>query len=1093
MALGPSCFITTNYDDLLEQAYRQHRPTWTGPNIVLNTQLLEQAEIIHAQARRFIFKPHGDARHADSIVLTREQYRMLLPEGPFSATLNTFRTLLQSRPVLFLGFGLRDPDFLHLRDLLANIYRGGMRDHYAIVADPVPDQEDYWRRHYGIHLIGYPTADHGRDHSGLLILLEQLRPRTVPDNSPSVLDIGNPAAVLALARYAAGCLAPAASESFVIHVSSVDTAGDRSDYHDFWPVERLFREGPTQFILLGEPGAGKSFAMREAVNAIASELQDACLRGKVHAAMRIPILIDLKLYTGDLEGLIRGRFPEGLTFDQLCAAFPVSLYLDSYNEMPRAFREDGSFDRQLRALLEAEPSLGLVIGSRTSDGLQQFDLQAYRLSAITAEEVEQRLAATGVAIPQKYQHEIFAILQRPFYFRLLTRAVMALDQVHAPGDIYAQFIGSTATRFAEAFDTEIDLTAALQQHAYATLEQGGEAFAVSDLEAGIAAVAPQLTQTQIEEIVNWLASEELIIPMRGKRAAFVHQTVTEFLAACELKIQLEQQFDDVSTLINLRRWDNAIFLTLGMLDKPLAAALLNEITARDVSFALNAARFVQDGSEALVDELLDILPKLPETAFDYDAKFAFERLPFTPSHEPALRRMLLVRSLRGEAFGGLAKALGPSVKQELINYLFEEGASWTTQQIGEALTQLVEPCDLSMLVGRLVRADVASLYDEGGVTHRQVGAIAKAVRNISSEDLRRETIVRLDNFDTGSQRIVAALICEIFSDNKSVEGLAMVLDVVRARLPYTLFPLYLNIRYEAVIRNAFLEALDDDLFNTILYYIDQGDRWSVELLEACSAVDIVRDRVQAEGERSTGIRRHVLGYCATGDPAPLFTALEVWSLQGGTEQERTLLQLVDFSALNWSGRHELFIATLKRHNVELAKLILGGSIPPDFNGLESIDMGDVEPWLNWINELVSIENELVSQNANWVASQLGVLIARSSAPNSKTQLLTVLSEGPSVQRLIVARMVLPYMEDLSISDLSTHARRFLTDLILDGEGFYGFRPHVFALIADAAFLRDEIIPLAAQSAKAHTAVAAIVREAGKRIGIRLALPPIQNG
>ena len=135
MTLGPSCFITTNYDDLIEQAYRQHKPAPSEPRITLNTQLIEQAEIIHAQARQFIFKPHGDARFAESIVLTREQYRMLLPEGPFSATLDTFKTLLQSRPVLFLGFGLRDPDFLHLRDMLANIYRGGMRDHYAIVAD----------------------------------------------------------------------------------------------------------------------------------------------------------------------------------------------------------------------------------------------------------------------------------------------------------------------------------------------------------------------------------------------------------------------------------------------------------------------------------------------------------------------------------------------------------------------------------------------------------------------------------------------------------------------------------------------------------------------------------------------------------------------------------------------------------------------------------------------------------------------------------------------------------------------------------------------------------------------------------------------
>ena len=69
---------------------------------------------------------------------------------------------------------LRDPDFIHVRDLLSNIYRGGMRDHYAIVADPMRDQIDWWRDKYGVHLIGYEArvrADGTRDHSGLFELL----------------------------------------------------------------------------------------------------------------------------------------------------------------------------------------------------------------------------------------------------------------------------------------------------------------------------------------------------------------------------------------------------------------------------------------------------------------------------------------------------------------------------------------------------------------------------------------------------------------------------------------------------------------------------------------------------------------------------------------------------------------------------------------------------------------------------------------------------------------------------------------------------------------------------------------------------------
>lgn len=1089
MLLGPSCFITTNYDDLLEQAYRQHRSAPSEPRIVLNTQPFEQAEIIHAQARQFIFKPHGDARNADSIILTREHYRKLLPEGPFSATLNTFKTLLQSRPVLFVGFGLRDPDFLHLRDLLANIYRGGMRDHYAIVSDPVSDQKDYWRDHYGIHLVGYETANQGRDHGGLLTLLEQLRTNPTLNDVRPVFDIEDPAAILALARYAASCLMPTGIKSFVIRVSNVDTTHgvvNRMNAYDHWPVQKILCQGPKQFILLGEPGSGKSFAIREAVNALATGLQDACLSGKIYTSIRIPIAIDLKLYNGDLEELISGKFSQGLSLERLQAVFPVTLYLDSYNEMPRAFREDGSFDRNLDALIESNPGLGLVLGSRTSDGLERLGFPIYRLSEISSQEVESQLTASGTSLPKTYQEDIIRILQRPFYFRLLNRALMSLNHVHTPNDLYAQFISSIERRFAEVFGVGIDLITAMQRHAYAALERGNEAFAVNDLEAEIMAVSPDLAPAQLEKIVNWLASEEIIIPMRGQRAAFVHQSVTEFLAACELKVQLKQQSGDVERLINLRRWDNAIFLALGMLDEPFAAALINEILARDPTFALNAVRYVQYGREALIEKILKAVISLPSSTLDYQARFAFNRLPFVPSHEQALRRILLLPSLRGEALEGLAKILGCSVKQELIDFMFSERGYTATQCISNALEHLVESADLSMLVERLVSADPVSLDDEDGVTHNQVAAVAKVIGNFTSAEISRETLARLNMFDVGGQRIVAALICDIFAKHKSVEVLAMVMEVARLRLSKNLFALYLNVRFRSDLRFAFVNALDNEFFDTIVYYIDQGDRWSVELLEACAEEDAVHNRSLAEAERSYGIRKCIFEYCATRDANSLFEALEAW-LQGGTLEELRLLQLIDFADLDWSGRHDLLIAALTLRNRELARLVLGGSSPPSFTGLESVDLGEVTPWLNWLIQLTEDKSNV--DGASWVAMQLANLIARSSAPDNKVQLLKLLNQGSPAQQQALTTMILGYMEGLSISDFSPQALELLKSQVIRGQGGGVMFPHVLALVADEAFIRGELFPLAVQSNESYNAVARIARDAGKRLGIRLPMPP----
>src|SRR5208337_1218702 len=126
---------------------------------VTNRQLTAMAEIVHARAIDFIFKPHGDAADSESIILTREQYRQLLPQGERHAALESLKMLLASRPVVYLGFGLRDPDFVYLRDLLSNTYKGGTRDHYAIMADVSDVESDYWRRNYGIHLFGYATTE----------------------------------------------------------------------------------------------------------------------------------------------------------------------------------------------------------------------------------------------------------------------------------------------------------------------------------------------------------------------------------------------------------------------------------------------------------------------------------------------------------------------------------------------------------------------------------------------------------------------------------------------------------------------------------------------------------------------------------------------------------------------------------------------------------------------------------------------------------------------------------------------------------------------------------------------------------------------
>lgn len=175
VSLGPTCFITTNYDDLLEKAVISLGKTSIRP--CMNGGETEMARIVHAKAKNFIFKPHGDANDVKSIVLTRKQYRNLMPHGDLHTAMETLRTLLMTRNVVYVGFSFRDPDFAYVRDTLGNLYQGVTPAHYAIMADVSPKERDFWQKHDGIHITSYKTSSSkvpAIKHNALIKLLDRL-------------------------------------------------------------------------------------------------------------------------------------------------------------------------------------------------------------------------------------------------------------------------------------------------------------------------------------------------------------------------------------------------------------------------------------------------------------------------------------------------------------------------------------------------------------------------------------------------------------------------------------------------------------------------------------------------------------------------------------------------------------------------------------------------------------------------------------------------------------------------------------------------------------------------------------------------------
>jgi hypothetical protein len=77
--LGPTCIITTNYDQLIETQFLKsgHNPL----RVITNRQVADFADIVRADAKDFVFKIHGSIDDSASIVLSESDYFSINPSS----------------------------------------------------------------------------------------------------------------------------------------------------------------------------------------------------------------------------------------------------------------------------------------------------------------------------------------------------------------------------------------------------------------------------------------------------------------------------------------------------------------------------------------------------------------------------------------------------------------------------------------------------------------------------------------------------------------------------------------------------------------------------------------------------------------------------------------------------------------------------------------------------------------------------------------------------------------------------------------------------------------------------------------------------
>lgn len=448
--LGPERFITTNFDSLIEQQLG-FEGRLGHFHVVTNQRVAELADIQKASANRFIFKPHGDLNDAASLVLSTTHYNKILLGGS-NLVRGVLETLFVSRPIVFVGYSLKDPDTMLVLRSLRERFLAGTGEFWAIVPDAGPDLAEFWRRQHGVRLVGYNTtnAPSGRDHGELLNLLRRLgtsppqvpKPRTVIKKPKTGLGLAG------LLRYAARLIRPEPAKDFGVQVHLTDRS-----YRTRFPPEIAKFHGSSlsdlldtclhSYILVGAAGSGKSFGFRQFLSRKGRALLESLDGGEdSHKRITVPVLLDARLYQGSFEQLASSVVPTSVDLANLPSKYELVLLVDSIDEMPVEFLDTGEWREDLRSFASQVESDRTVFGTRRTDIIGSHDLACFSVEPLARGLVEDALldmgrSATNLSI------DLVDSLRSPFALTLGRRFLGRRQDIRNTSDLIQTYLEQT--------------------------------------------------------------------------------------------------------------------------------------------------------------------------------------------------------------------------------------------------------------------------------------------------------------------------------------------------------------------------------------------------------------------------------------------------------------------------------------------------------------------------------------------------------------------------------------------------------------------------------------------------------------------------
>lgn len=1088
-AVGPTCFITTNYDQLLERALAD---LLEGPKfeVVTPNDIVETATIIRAHARDFVFKPHGDIGSVDTIILTREDYRQF--QGRLRRIAGAMRTLLLSRPVVFIGFGLRDPDFLLLKDTLSETYDGAAQDHYAIVPDVTATEVTYWRDSYGLHLVPYETdndAEKADDrHRALLALLDRVTPssrRTSRAKAPQIPSI-EPMAMLRHARLTRAIGAGDPEERFPVRASPT-----RLDGYEPWmrafvnidAAEALRRTNRT-LIVTGQPGAGKSVAARQVASQLAEQLEDAVLAEVQDIdSWVVPIYVDLKGYEGDLAGLVSESVSAGLDHAQLAAELAIVYILDGANEVPYEEIENNRFPEDLDAFIDQieEDSRALIV-TRTAIGLEDLDLPAVEIDSIDEAWVRERLTEHGLTEHQQ-TIELVSLLSRPLFFRLFEAGAFRTE-VGSPHQVYREFLARLETRLAEELGVTVELGVAFGQLAFQLVGAGEQLIDVTSMIDALDVASDGAVEPSA--VLTWLVTEDVLLPVHGNRVLFFHHSITEYLAAMHLASIDDAEGNLVRECLKRRQWDHAVLLSLGFLDPADQERNVEMIVRADPVVALRALSFLDDPERwtgAVLEQIVEIEPTTWNDNFEISD--ALGNVVFRSADEPVLRRLVARNDLiGGAAFAAIVETVeSPEIVYEAIDLLTDPRTDWNfNNPVQAAVTRLIseDPNLIERLLSRLGAIDLDSLstHERDKVTF----FVGSALSGCSSDDLLAAVAPIAE-----AARLVQEAVLSCLRDIRevTVESVQAVVELLPICHNDAVFCLSGMLRYGDYVPDGIADRFPPAVVGPAIQGGDDESRWDIGLLSELSRLSAAWAEwtLARAAEATSQVERAAL-LVAVGEDDEAAAALSAWVGGDATVTSVDIEAIDSLPYTFWRGRSELVSRMVKRRDGELAYAVVNSASLSN----ETYDVGRARIakkefgwWLDWLAELLENEQELAGD-------QISLYLSWHFTRRDRARLFDAFRTGEDRVRRAQSDLLFPRLGFLRLDDLEGDVMDWLLeDAKMRRSQAFGMHDRtLLGGLATEEFMENVVLPALARPANEmhRENLVEIAIQAGDRHGRR---------